>query len=181
MRPTNAKVNASSAEPFNSTQMDDMDSDNASSYSLPSTIHSNSLRLSGSSAPKQFDNEFPFFCDGSMTIFNNVLETIVLSKDACSRSEDVSSDLLVVTVFAQILDNKPRQLKSLIDGGSTHSFISPMALADSHLKRIKNSDPDLEYKQFKIVGATGAVNSKCCVVKSPSRLTKERRTGFCYL
>ena len=175
MRQTNAKVNSASAEQFNSTQMDDNDSDTTSNYSLPSTIHSNSLKLSATGPIGQNKverQEFPFFCDGKSTIYNNAMETIVMSKDACSRGDEVNSDLLVATVFAQILDNKPRQLKCLIDGGSTHSFISPMALADSHLKRIKSLDPTLKFTQFKIVGATGAVNSRCCVVDSLIEIDK---------
>ncbi len=37
-------------------------------------------------------------------------------------------------MFANVFDDKPREMKCLIDGGSTQSFIYPLAVADKYLK-----------------------------------------------
>jgi hypothetical protein len=108
-----------------------------------------------------------------MSIHNNSAETVVMSNDAWDHGKGSSgADLLITTVFAEIFDNKPRELKCLIDGGSTHSFISPLAIVDKDLARIKANDKGFAYKDFKIMGATSTIFSKCCVVECPIEIQK---------
>ena len=94
-----------------------------------------------------------------------------MSKDACGKSVG-DSELLIATVFANVFDDKPREMKCLVDGGSTHSFISPMSVADKYLKLINKCDSSLKFKEFEIQGATGTVISKCCVVSCRIELGK---------
>jgi hypothetical protein len=156
-----AMVNSTVTDFANSSHNED-DFDAQSSFSGISSIGSNSTKVIESNKRLTTASEFPFYSDGNMTIHHNGVETIVMSKNASSG--ETSNDLLVATVFANVFDDKPREMKSLLDGGSTHSFISPLAIADKHLKQIKNKDKSFEYKEFKIVGATGSVTSRCCVV-----------------
>ena len=129
---------------------------------MPSSIHSNSIRAAASSGTgrgsNQQDESFPWFSKSSLTIHNNLAETVVMSNDAWNHGGDAGgSDLLLTTVFAEVFDDKPRELRCLIDVGSTHSFISPLAIADKYWDRIKKNDPEFNYRNFKIMGATGNV------------------------
>ena len=124
---------------------------------------SNSIALKkASNNNTSSDGEFPWFSDKHLTIHTNVAEAIVMSKDACGKNSS-DADLLIATVFAQVFDIKPREMKCLIDGGSTHSFISPLSVADKYLKLINRYDSSLTFKDFEIQGATGTVtqNGQC--------------------
>jgi hypothetical protein len=158
----------------NNSYDNDDNGDNQSNYSLPSTIHSNSVSVRERISSTAANSEFPFYTNGNLTIHNNTTETIVMSKDVTNENRELGGSLLVTTVFANVFDNKPREMKCLIDGGSTHSFISPLAVADKYLKRIKAYDREFTFKNFKIIGATGTVNSKCCVITCPIELGEWR-------
>jgi hypothetical protein len=160
---SNAQVNniASTQNFVNSTMADnsydDDNCDNQSNYSLPSTIHSNSVRVSDSKksgGAGNTESEFPFYSNSQLSIHNKTTETIVMSKDVTNENRELGGSLLVTTVFANVFNDKPREMRCLIDGGSAHSFISPLAVADKYLKRIKTHDKDFTFKDFKIIGAT---------------------------
>ena len=161
--------NTNTSEPFNSTSYEEED-DRNSTYSMPSTISSNSTRVTNNNVNKcsndgnEYQSDFPWMVTSQYTISNNnMAETIIVSNNATGSMIAPDMELLVTKVFAQIFDNKPRELNCLIDGGSTHSFISPFALATKYWDEIKEKKSDYDFKDFKIIGATGAVNSKCCI------------------
>ena len=115
---------------FNSTVEDDFD--NQSQYSMPSTIHSNSISINdtrdGHNRQHSSEGEFPWFGLQNLSIHNNVTEAMEMSQYA-RGSASGDGDLLLATVFANVFDDKPREMKCLIDGGSTHSFISPLSIS----------------------------------------------------
>jgi hypothetical protein len=51
------------------------------------------------------------------------------------------------------------------------SFL-PLAIADEYLAQIKANDKSFTYKEFKIMGATSTIFSKCCVVEWPMEIQK---------
>lgn len=66
-----------------------------------------------------------------------------------------------ITLFNEF----PINVKMLIDGGSTHSFISPFALNESHKAHLVTPDTPLKQKRsFIITSATQDVSSQCTVV-----------------
>ena len=70
-----------------------------------------------------------------------------MSKDVTNENRELGGSLLVTTVFANVFDDKPREMRCLIDGGSTHSFISPLAVGDKYLR------PLIYNSRWKIIGA----------------------------
>ena len=69
--------------------------------------------------------------------------------------------LLKAQVGLRLFGCKEQSLIALIDGGSTHSFISPSVLSNCQLQ-IANSR-DSKHELFSITSATVVVNAMCCV------------------
>lgn len=58
-------------------------------------------------------------------------------------------------------------VRALIDGGSSHSFISPKVLSDEQVLDVTNKS---KRHYFSISGATGAVNCQCAVTEAELKL-----------
>jgi hypothetical protein len=91
------RVNSTIAD-YSNSSINEEECDNQSNYSLPSTIGSNAI------AALEFNRntQFPFFSNGSLSIHNNVLETVVMSKHASNG--EVNNELLVTTVYGEHID-----------------------------------------------------------------------------
>jgi len=70
----------------NNSYDNDDNLDDHSNYSLPSTIHSNSVSVKNT---VQQDSKFPFYTNGGLTIHNNTTETIVMSKDVTNENHEL--------------------------------------------------------------------------------------------
>lgn len=114
----------------------------------------NTLTLdNGLSQTTSGSSEFPFFAQADAT----TVEVANLHLDAPIK-------LLKTPVQIELFEQTPQELSALIDGGSSHSFISPNILTTQQLNIATKSDSQLFMRQnYVIHGATGSAKSSCCV------------------
>jgi hypothetical protein len=75
-----------------------------------------------------------------------------------------STPLLKQRVQLSLFNQDPQVVLALIDGGSSHSFISPNVLTAAQLKIAGSSNSGLFRREnFQINGATGTSHSSCCL------------------
>ena len=60
-------------------------------------------------------------------------------------------------------------IEALVDGGATHSFLSP-SLFDQNCQSKLTNDPANVRQKFQIHGATGSANSECLVVDAKIKI-----------
>ncbi len=72
-----------------------------------------------------------------------------MPKNVKNKNRALGGSLFVNNVFSNVFDDKPREMRCLIDGegggGSTQSFISPLAVADKYLK---SNDSEFTLENF---------------------------------
>ena len=87
--------------------------------------------------------------------------------DTMEAWEKTNTPLLKLRVQLTLFNQDPQFVLALIDGGSSHSFISPSVLTIAQL-RIAGSRSSTLFRRenFKINGATGSSNSSCCVTSA---------------
>ena len=108
---------------------------NSNANSISATYGSNSVE----------DSEFPFF-----TANTNSSELFL------ATSPDASNILMKAQVELILFGHPPQVLKALIDGGSSHSFISSNVLSKEQLFIAGGRDTDVMKRlNFQITGATG--------------------------
>ena len=123
--------------------------------------HSNTNSIAASSQDSQLNssNEFPFFATDT-----NVLEiaTLSLQQTTCLLKKHVNFSLF---------DKPTQSAHALIDGGSSHSFISPNILTSEQVKIAADKSSKFCSRQnFIINGATGQAKSQCCIVSCQLRI-----------
>jgi hypothetical protein len=84
--------------------------------------------------------------------------------DTVESGHRISTPLLKQRVQLILFNQDPQVVLALIDGGSSHSFISPTVLTDTQLKIAGSSNSALFRREnFQIYGATGTSHSSCCL------------------
>jgi hypothetical protein len=104
----------------------------------------------------QQDQEFPYFTANLDTVDTNSCNGMILLK-----------------VRAQIVlfNQEPQSVLVLMDGGSSHSFISPTVLTQAQFRAAGSKNSNLfTRKNFQINGATGSAKSECCISKAKVQL-----------
>ncbi len=105
--------------------------------------------------------EFPFFCE------NNTTLAVMMS-----MTNGEGAQLLRAPVELELFDQRSQVVFALIDGGSTHSFISPDVLTPAQKQVV--SDPNTIWcrrQRFEIQGVVkGTEKSLCCVTNAQIRL-----------
>ena len=118
--------------------------------------NSSNNRTSTNSASTQEDC-FPYFSSETQSI-------TIAQVSAAATSQAVGASLLKVSARLVLFDQPQQSVTALIDGGSTHSFISPTILTKAQLAVA--ADP-LQCPRFnyEISGVTGQAKSSCNVVE----------------
>ena len=97
----------------------------------------------------------PSLIDGSITVNSMDFD----------RLSSKSTSLLKIAGTIGLFEEFPISVNILVDGGSTHSFISPFALNESHKAHLVTPDtPTKQKRSFVITSATHDVSSNCTVV-----------------
>ncbi len=121
----------------------------------------NRSALNNTEAVDQFSNEeFPF------SISNNVME-VQLNETFSEPTVGKSVSTLLKCDVELTLYGRRHVVKALIDGGSSHSFISPRVLSDEQVLEVTNK---AKRQNFSITGATGAVDCQCALTSAELRL-----------
>ena len=109
--------------------------------------------ISATDAANKGSTEFPFLEELN-------LNTVLATSKTLQRTE-----LLYAVVQLRLFNQPQTQLNALIDGGSTHSFISPTALSATQLQMAADKSNKLsERHNFVITSATSSAKSACCVI-----------------
>lgn len=104
--------------------------------------------------------EFPF------SLENNVLDVVSLNSNEVKVHTPPIRSLIKCNVELTLFGRRSI-VKALIDGGSSHSFISPKVLSDQQVLDVTNK---ASRQNFSISGATGAVNCQCSVTKAELKM-----------
>ena len=135
---------------------------NTNSNRYPPTSQSNTNTLSAESSyvennsQDSNNSEFPYFTAD------------VISVDSSSQA---STPLLKSKVELVLFNQNPQTVLALIDGGSSHSFISPTVLTEAQLRIAGTKNSTLFRRQnFQINGATGSSKSSCCITTANIQL-----------
>ena len=111
-------------------------------------IHATQNHAGANFIDSQID-EFPYFADTT---------AVELS------SKSPGTSLLKALVHVKIFDQLQTRVVALIDGGSSHSFISPSVLTSVQMKLAADSTNGLGMRRnFVITSATTETKSACCV------------------
>jgi hypothetical protein len=88
------------------------------------------------------------------------IEFVEINSNSLSANTDVAQKLLIVEAKILLPNNETRQVKVLLDGGSTHSFISPFlnGLSDSWSKY------KIRSKEFLIKCAMSTAQETCKII-----------------
>ena len=157
--PPNHTSNATAQSTHAATQDDDDES-----FPFFSFGHTNSIEVLEEKLTK-ISTEFPFFVDepymSAMTPPSESSSNVIEVRSALTKG---STFLLKVDATLTLFNDETLNVRALIDGGSTHSFISPLILSDFQRNETNSSDHmTKEKRNFIITSATDRVPSECCV------------------
>ena len=127
--------------------------------SLQPAYHLNGRTSANTIAASDSSDEFPFFAADTTAI-----ETLTVS-----AAPQTGAKLLKVHVALRLFDQLEQRVLALLDGGSTHSFISPSILTKSQLAIAADRDQCMR-RNFCISVATGDAKSSCCVTTASLRI-----------
>ena len=116
------------------------------------------------------NEQFPFSLSNSTTVHNyslDVCESFCNPTHVTAEKSAEESILLKVNVVLWLFKHGPVTIKALVDGGSSHSFISPTILSDSQLSYAKDN---CKRGNYRIAGATGVTNCQCCLTNAKIQL-----------
>ena len=115
-----------------------------------STANSNNVQAGADTS----DADFPYY-GASYNIYSAIV--------SAAATSNAGAELLKVTTRLALFDTESQLVTALVDGGSSHSFISPSVLTAAH--RAIVSDPErCARAQFVISGVTGDAKSTCNLV-----------------
>ena len=90
--------------------------------------------------------------------------TVSITVQELDRITSTSTSLLKIAGYISLFGEFKTNVNILIDGGSTHSFVSPKILNTAHLTHMVTPDSTIKQRRnFCITSATQDVNSSCTV------------------
>ena len=114
--------------------------------------------------------QFPFVLSNSTTVHNNsldVYESFCNPTKVTAVESGGETGLLHVNVSLWLFKHGPVTIKALLDGGSSHSFISPTILSDIQVSYAKDN---CKRGNYRIAGATGVTSCQCCLTNAKIQL-----------
>ena len=118
---------------------------NDNNHSTTRNVTTNALNIDDTqNSNEASNNEFPFFTESSTVQLSSLTQYII------------PTPLLKLTVHLVLFNQQSQVVSALIDGGSSHSFISPTILTSTQLKIAGDKNNKLSDRHnFVITSATG--------------------------
>ena len=136
---------------------------NASSHTLELDENRGMQTNNNNNENTNTNNEFPFYAhlDTTTVEMNSII------------GHTIPTPLMKVSVHLTLFNQEPQVVSALIDGGSSHSFISPSIMTKAQLLIAADHENSISEKHnFLITSATGTTKSACSVTKAQIQIAQ---------